>query len=161
MDQVSAAVQTSLSGLSDLLAPITVKFAGSSPEVSAVRDIWQDAINAPAPVLPPVWLHGDLHPANTLTSDGTLCGVVDFGDLCGGDPALDLASSWILLPDRATIEHFWKIYPSDEATWRRARGWAVWRSLGSLAIAATAGAGAKPSWGPPAIAALHNLTASI
>jgi aminoglycoside phosphotransferase (APT) family kinase protein len=36
-----------------------------------------------------------------LTADGTFCGVIDFGDLCAGDPACDLASSWILLPDRA------------------------------------------------------------
>ncbi|GGW65555.1 hypothetical protein GCM10010320_53520 [Streptomyces caelestis] len=46
-----------------------------------------------------MWLHGDLHPANMLTADGTFCGVIDFGDLCAGDPALDLAAAWILLPD--------------------------------------------------------------
>jgi aminoglycoside phosphotransferase (APT) family kinase protein len=35
-------------------------------------------------------LHGDLHPANVLTADGTICGVIDFGDLFAGDPACDL-----------------------------------------------------------------------
>ncbi|HEY8720052.1 phosphotransferase [Pengzhenrongella sp.] len=29
---------------------------------------------------PPVWLHGDLHPANVVVSDGTLSGVIDFGE---------------------------------------------------------------------------------
>ena len=42
---------------------------------------------------PPVWLHGDLHPANVVVSDGTLSGVIDFGELCAGDPATDLAAA--------------------------------------------------------------------
>jgi aminoglycoside phosphotransferase (APT) family kinase protein len=37
-------------------------------------------------------LHADLHPANLLTRDGNFCGVVDFGDMCAGDPACDLAA---------------------------------------------------------------------
>ncbi|MGI5439901.1 phosphotransferase [Streptomyces shenzhenensis] len=46
---------------------------------------------------PALWLHGDLHPA-ILTVDGAFCDVIDFGDLCAGDPACDLAASWVLLP---------------------------------------------------------------
>jgi aminoglycoside phosphotransferase (APT) family kinase protein len=45
-----------------------------------------------------MWLHGDLHPANTLVADGILSAVIDFGDLCSGDPATDLAAAWMLLP---------------------------------------------------------------
>lgn len=48
-----------------------------------------------------MWLHGDLHPANVRTADGMVCGVIDFGDLCAGDPAYDLAAAWLLLPDDA------------------------------------------------------------
>ena len=33
---------------------------------------------------PSTWLHGDLHPANTLVSHGTLVGILDFGDICTG-----------------------------------------------------------------------------
>jgi aminoglycoside phosphotransferase (APT) family kinase protein len=35
---------------------------------------------------PPVWLHGDLHPANIVAVDGTASGVVDFGDMRADDP---------------------------------------------------------------------------
>ncbi|MFC7403860.1 phosphotransferase [Georgenia alba] len=52
---------------------------GLVPEPDAVRAIWADAVAAPAWTGPPVWIHGDLHPANVLTEDGTLCGVIDFG----------------------------------------------------------------------------------
>jgi aminoglycoside 2''-phosphotransferase len=48
-----------------------------------------DAHFADAPTL----LHGDLWPEHVLYSraDGRLAGVIDFGDLCLGDPAYDLA----------------------------------------------------------------------
>ncbi|MFF0532825.1 phosphotransferase [Nocardia amikacinitolerans] len=29
---------------------------------------------------PALWLHGDLHPANVLTTNGEICSVIDFGD---------------------------------------------------------------------------------
>jgi len=133
------------------------------PDPDAVRAIWDDALDAPKWAGPPMWLHGDLHPANVLTTpDGALGGVIDFGDLCAGDPALDLAAGWILLPDRPAIERFQEAYQAtaDDATWRRARGWAVWRAFGCLGIATSGPPGGKPSWGPPAVASLHRLTAS-
>ncbi len=133
------------------------------PDPGAVRAIWDDALSAPPWAGPPTWLHGDLHPANVLTTpDGTLGGVIDFGDLCAGDPALDLAACWILLPDQASIERFRAADPltHDDATWRRARGWAVWRAFGCLGIATSGPPGGKPSWGPPAVASLRRLTAS-
>lgn len=84
---------------------------------------------------PALWLHGDLHPANLLTRDGNFCGVVDFGDMCAGDPACDLAACWILLPD-GVIDRFHQGYSSaaDAATLRRARGWALWKALACLLI---------------------------
>jgi aminoglycoside phosphotransferase (APT) family kinase protein len=133
------------------------------PDPDAIRAIWDDAVHAPRWEGPGLWLHGDLHPANVLTADGTFCGVVDFGDLCAGDPALDLAACWILLPDHEAIERFRAACPlaRDDTTWRRARGWAIWRASGSLAIATADHAGAKPSWGPPALASLRRLTESV
>jgi aminoglycoside phosphotransferase (APT) family kinase protein len=56
-----------------------------------------------------VRLHADLHPANVLTADGALRGVIDFGDLRVGDPALDLAAGWILLPTDA-VDRFLAAY---------------------------------------------------
>jgi aminoglycoside phosphotransferase (APT) family kinase protein len=133
------------------------------PDPDIVRAIWDDAVAAPGWEGPPMWLHGDLHPANVLTAEGNVCGVVDFGDMCAGDPALDLAACWILLPDHEAIERFRAACPlaADDATWRRARGWAIWRASGSLDIATAGHAGRKPSWGPPALASLQRLTESV
>jgi aminoglycoside phosphotransferase (APT) family kinase protein len=129
----------------------------------AVRAVWEDAAAAPGWTGPSLWLHGDLHPANVLTANGTFCGVIDFGDLFAGDPAFDLAAAWLLLPDGAA-DLFHQAYRAtlDAATLRRARGWAVLRALACLHIA-DAGVhgrpGGKPTWGPPAEASLRRLTA--
>ncbi|MET9490958.1 aminoglycoside phosphotransferase family protein [Nocardia sp. NPDC006630] len=127
----------------------------------AVRAVWEHAVAAPNWDGPPLWLHADLHPANVLTTVGTLCGVIDFGDLCAGDPACDLAAAWILLPDGA-IDLFHNTYQPtpDAATLRRARGYAVLRALAGLLIGHAGDRGlpgGKPTWGPPAHRALRRL----
>ncbi|MEV0290091.1 aminoglycoside phosphotransferase family protein [Kribbella sp. NPDC050820] len=124
-----------------------------------IRAVWEDAVAAPAWDGPPVWLHGDLHPANVVVANGTLTGVVDFGDVCVGDPATDLAAAWILLPDGAA-GRFFERYPVDEATVRRARGWAVTRALFLIAMGINGDKGlpgGKPHWGPAGQAALDRL----
>ncbi|MGA4844501.1 aminoglycoside phosphotransferase family protein [Streptomyces sp. G45] len=147
-------------GFARQLATATELGLVADPE--ALRAVWEDAAAAPAWTGPPVWLHGDLHPANVLTADGTLCGVVDFGDLCAGDPACDLASAWLLLPEEAAARFHRAHRPAlDTATLRRARGWAATQAL-SCALIGDAGTrgrpGGKPTWGPPATRALHRLT---
>ena len=131
----------------------------------AVCAIWRDAVAAPPWAGPALWLHADLHPANVLTADGTFCGVIDFGDLCTGDPAYDLAAGWLLLPED-TIDHFYAAYQPtpDTATMRRARGWAMMRALAGILIGDNGvhgRPGGKPTWGPPAHAALQRLIATI
>ncbi|EDY50519.1 aminoglycoside phosphotransferase family protein [Streptomyces clavuligerus] len=137
---------------------------GLLPDPEAVREVWDDAVAAPAWTGPAQWLHADLHPANLLTKDGDFCGVIDFGDLCAGDPACDLASSWMLLPD-GFIDRFHRSYgpAADAATLRRARGWAVSKALACLIIGDNGvhgRPGGKPTWGPPAKAALRRLVAT-
>jgi aminoglycoside phosphotransferase (APT) family kinase protein len=70
-------------GFAHLLTEATDRGLVSGPD--AVREVWDDALAAPDWPGPALWLHGDLHPANLLTRDGTFCGVVDFGDMCAGD----------------------------------------------------------------------------
>lgn len=127
-----------------------------------VRDVWEDASTAPDWSGPATWIHADLHPANVLIRDGNFCGVIDFGDLCAGDPACDLGAAWLLLPDGA-IDRFYEGYlpGADQATKRRARGWALLKALVCLTIGddgVHGRPGGKATWAPPALAAIHRLT---
>jgi aminoglycoside phosphotransferase (APT) family kinase protein len=79
-----------------------------------------------------VWLHGDLHGLNVLAVRGRLSGVLDFGDLCAGDPATDLACGWLLL-DRPGRERMREVLAVGDATWARGRGWALFFGLMFLA----------------------------
>ena len=42
--------------------------------------------------------HGDLHIRHLLVDGGSLRGVIDWGDMCRSDPAIDLVLFWLLLP---------------------------------------------------------------
>ncbi|WP_030692891.1 aminoglycoside phosphotransferase family protein [Streptomyces globisporus] len=135
--------------------------ASADPE--AVRRVWEDALAAPAWQGPPVWLHGDLHPANVVVADGTLAGVLDFGELCAGDPATDLSAAWVLLPEGAGPRFFEAYARVDGATVRRARGWALLRAAGLIAIGRAGERGlpgGKPAWGPAGRAALARVLTS-
>ncbi len=123
-------------------------------------EIWEKALAAPAWQGAPVWLHGDLHPANVIVQDGTLAGVIDFGEMCAGDPATDLSAAWILLPAGAAGRFFDAYGRADEATIARARGWAVWRALGLIAIGRNGRLGlpgGKPTWEPAGYATLERV----
>jgi len=98
---------------------------------------WQEALTAPPWPGPPVWLHGDLHPANLLVSHGELSAVIDFGLLGLGDPACDLMVAWTYLPSAARGV-FRRALAADDATWSRARGWAL-----NLGLRAAAWAGSN------------------
>lgn len=148
--------------LVDLLEEATDR--GLIPDRDAVREVWDDALSAPGWIGPAVWLHADLHPANLLTRDCNVGGVVDFGDMCAGDPACDLAVAWLVLPD-GLIDRFYQSYSAtvDAATRRRARGWALTKALVCLIIGDNGvhgRPGGKRTWGPPAAAALERLTAT-
>lgn len=51
-----------------------------------------------APVSGSRWIHGNLGPSTILLAGGMPAGVVGFGELRGGDPAVDLASVCRWLP---------------------------------------------------------------
>ncbi|HLS61918.1 MAG TPA: aminoglycoside phosphotransferase family protein [Ruania sp.] len=77
---------------------------------------------------PPLWLHGDPHPLNLLAAGDQLTGVIDFGDTTAGDPATDLATAWLTFTatGRAEfVDRYAAATGADEATWRRARAWAI------------------------------------
>jgi len=89
-----------------------------------VAAIWERALAAPASS-EPVWLHGDLHPGNIVALNGAITGVIDWGDMKGGDAATDLACAWMLLPEPADRTRFFESYGASESVIARAAGWAV------------------------------------
>jgi aminoglycoside phosphotransferase (APT) family kinase protein len=98
--------------------------SGAVTRAAELGRLWDRALGAPEWPGPPQWLHGDLHPANVLLRDGTLAAVLDFGDVCGGDPATDLATAWLSF-DEAGRDDFRHALDYDESTWLRASGWAL------------------------------------
>ncbi|MCI2240442.1 phosphotransferase [Paenibacillus sp. TRM 82003] len=129
-------------------------------DAAALRAAWADAVAAPAREGPPVWVHGDLHPANVVVADGALVGVVDFGDLFAGDPAVDLAAAWVLLPQGAAGRFFTAYAQAGEATIRRARGLAALKGLFLMLMGQNGDRGlpgGKPAWGPVGRRALDRV----
>lgn len=93
-------------------------------ETAPLTQAWNAALEIEPWDKRPVWLHGDIHAGNLLTEQSRLTAVIDFGGLGVGDPACDLMVGWNLLTTeaRATFRLGLTI---DDATWGRARGWAL------------------------------------
>ncbi len=92
-----------------------------TPSIDAA---WQTALEAPFAETS-VWLHGDLHAQNVLSKHGRLAGIIDWGDMCAGDAAVDLCSVWGILPQASARAEALKAYAPEDALLVRARGWAV------------------------------------
>ncbi len=71
-----------------------------------------------APAQEPVLVHGDLHLRHLLVdSSGAATGVIDWGDLCLADPAVDLSIAYAAFtgPSRAALlERYGGIEPQRE-----------------------------------------------
>ena len=84
--------------------------------------------------------HGDLHVRHLLVRAGALTGVIDWGDVCRGDPAVDLMAYWLALPAPARPD-FLRAYghPLREDQLLRARVWALVCGSGLLEYALDVG----------------------
>jgi aminoglycoside phosphotransferase (APT) family kinase protein len=70
----------------------------------------------------PRWSHGDLYARHILIGDDRqVCGVIDWGDVHLGDPAIDLSIAHSFLPASAHPMFRAAYGPIDDATWSRAR----------------------------------------
>ena len=105
------------------------------PDQDALHAVWAQALEMPAYEGPPVWLHGDLHPANLVTRAGRLVGIIDWGDLTAGDPAADLQVAWTWCGP-AGRELLLDALDWDEAMILRARGNALAHGAATLANSA-------------------------
>ncbi|MGK7222134.1 phosphotransferase [Kocuria flava] len=131
---------------------------GRGPGTAArLREVVAAGVRAAPWTGPPLWLHGDPHPWNLVHRDGRLSGLVDFGDVCAGDPASDLATAWLSLDARQRAGFRAVVDAAgghDDAVWDRAAAWA--------ALYAAALAGHPQSWprfGPVAAHAAAQLIA--
>jgi aminoglycoside phosphotransferase (APT) family kinase protein len=104
-------------------------------EVGPALKVWEAALAAPATRGQPVWMHGDLHPANLLVDGHDLTAVIDFGLLGVGDPACDLMVAWTYLSADSRDELRGAL-AVDDATWSRGRGWALQFGLRAAAYSA-------------------------
>jgi aminoglycoside phosphotransferase (APT) family kinase protein len=101
-------------------------------DVAAVTRAWETALDARAWTDRPMWVHGDLAAGNMIFRDGRLVALIDWACMAVGDPACDLIVAWELFDEaaRATLRAEVGI---DDATWERARGWALSTAVGALA----------------------------
>ncbi|HYI01687.1 phosphotransferase [Hyalangium sp.] len=94
------------------------------PEVdaAAVRAQVSRLIDTPPWTRRPCWVHGDLY-ARHLLVDGhhAVTGVLDWGDVHLGDPAIDLTIAFTFLPPEARGAFRAAYGRIDDATWDRAR----------------------------------------
>jgi aminoglycoside phosphotransferase (APT) family kinase protein len=93
---------------------------------------WERALSAPPWDGPPVWHHGDLDARNWLIRDGRIRAVIDWAAMGIGDPACDVMVAW-KLHSSAARDAFREALPTDDATWERARGWALSQAVAALA----------------------------
>jgi aminoglycoside phosphotransferase (APT) family kinase protein len=101
-------------------------------DADAATAAWEAGLRASGWERPPVWIHGDLDARNLLVRERRLSAVVDFGCLGVGDPACDVMVAWKFL-DVDAREVFRNALAVDEATWARARGWALSQAVMALA----------------------------
>jgi aminoglycoside phosphotransferase (APT) family kinase protein len=106
-------------------------------DVDGANEVWESSLGRRW-LGPPVWVHGDVTGSNLLVKNGRLCAVIDFGCSAVGDPAGDLVMAWTFF-DPAEAAVFRRSVPVDEGTWARARGWALWKALVTLADAGSGG----------------------
>lgn len=119
---------------------------------------WRRGVAAPPWPGPNVWVHGDPHPGNLLVrlddAGDELAAVLDFGDLCAGDPACDLAAAWLCF-DATGRAAFTSAYEAsaplvDPGLWHRAAAWAV--SMASSIVVDAPGDEENLGWARAALA---------
>jgi aminoglycoside phosphotransferase (APT) family kinase protein len=105
----------------------TIEVLGDEIDGRGALAVWEAAMAAPK-ASGEVWVHGDVSGSNLVMANDRLSGVIDFGCAAVGDPACDLTPAWTLF-EGSSRRRFVDSMHHDEATWARARGWALWKAL--------------------------------
>ena len=103
-------------------------------DLDLALEIWQHAVTEEQKSdqnKPQRWFHGDIVAENLLMQDAKLSGLLDFGGLGIGDPAIDLHGTWELFnaSERAQLKDALSI---GDLEWTRARAWALAVALMTL-----------------------------
>lgn len=106
--------------------------AGDRFDQCAVLAVWEDALAAPPWPNDPVWLAGDIQPGNVIVRDGRTVGVIDFGALGLGDPAVELMPCWGWFTEPTSRAAYREAVGLDEDAWRRGRGWSLVPAVSGL-----------------------------
>jgi aminoglycoside phosphotransferase (APT) family kinase protein len=107
----------------DQLEPVEAAGVWRAPE--SVHRLLDAAHSLPKPESTAV-VHGDLHFRHLLVDDhDVLSGVIDWGDLCRGDPSIDLTLFWSLLPAASRPDFLAAYGPVREDQLLRARVLAI------------------------------------
>lgn len=100
-------------------------------DTGRVTAAWEESLAADTWDGTPRWIHGDLMSGNLLVANGKLSAVIDFATARAADPAGDVLPAWWLFEGESR-QAYREALEVDEATWLRARGWAL--SLEIIAI---------------------------
>jgi aminoglycoside phosphotransferase (APT) family kinase protein len=100
-------------------------------DAAAATEVWEEALAAAPHRGPSVWVQGDLE-GNCLIQDGRLCGIVDWGSACAGDPAVDVQVVWSPLFTDDSRHAFVQALDVDNATLARSRGAAINQACAAL-----------------------------
>jgi aminoglycoside phosphotransferase (APT) family kinase protein len=91
-------------------------------------ELLEQAQRLPAPA-ELVLAHGDLHVRHVLVDErGGLAGIIDWGDVCRADPAIDLSLVWSALPPAGREAFFAAYGAAREESLLRARVLALFLS---------------------------------
>lgn len=112
-------------------AAAAIESASRLIDADAATRVWERALAAAPYDGPPVWVHGDLE-GNCLVRDGRLCGIVDWGSACIGDPAVDVQVVWSPLFTADSRRAFVDALEVDAATLMRSRGAAIQQACAAL-----------------------------
>ncbi|MDR0139041.1 phosphotransferase [Metabacillus idriensis] len=112
-----------------MLRETAEKLCRLRPESHHVRQLqsYADQLEPIALTSAKCLVHGDLHIRNILvTEDGSLSGIIDWGDTHIGDPAIDLSAVYSLLPPEARLLFFEEYGQINETTSALARFKAIY-----------------------------------
>lgn len=117
-----------------------VEAAGVCLLRDSVERVLEEALRLPTTDAEAV-LHGDLHARHVLVEHGHLSAVIDWGDVCVGDPSIDLQLAWSLLPPAGRARFAETYGPIEDDRLLRARATALYFGAMLAAYAHSVGNG--------------------